>query len=505
MIAAVAALLVAGGAHPRYARAADDAERAQAVLSTLATATAKDARLAAAADLAAVAPRVIEPLATFLARPHATTPDQRREVLKAIKASYPDKSGRFSSPGRQKAEQIRADDEFDWLAALAELPASPELSEVFADVAAIRALAGTGQIVAAQHVLDVAFADDTMIYRDECGRYLRRMAPYSLPALIVGSQAGGRKSSQRDKALARYATYQLERMDRQEPGKALAASKGDEDLQIAVLAAFGSTEHREAVGTVFATINDDAPRVRKAARDAWIEYVTGPPPPDPPKKQLVLPGGRVADKETPLWLNSRQLARIELERATDELFGEELAGKADLEQASRRIFAYYDGLRAERDASVYAEGKTKADAGDLAAAIEVFDRLLAEDPARAERTEMAPTYYALAEKMSQEHRYADAAAMFSKAHGLDPDGERADAALARHYLTLGKAQEADGKDGSAAMRRAVELDPSLAQHDERAAQAAGVDTGHKTWMLYAAGAVAVGALALLLVGLRRRG
>ena len=84
------------------------------------------------------------------------------------------------------------------------------LGEVVADDAAIRALAKTNDIHGAAVLFTTAFGDDTIIYRDEIGRYLRKMEPYSIPALIVESQ-----NKNYDKK--RYANYQLERLDRQEP------------------------------------------------------------------------------------------------------------------------------------------------------------------------------------------------------------------------------------------------------------------------------------------------
>ena len=56
-------------------------------------------------------------------------------------------------------------------------PTTAGVAKVIADVAAIRALAAGGDDAAARAVLDVGFAPETMIYRDEVGRRLRAMAP----------------------------------------------------------------------------------------------------------------------------------------------------------------------------------------------------------------------------------------------------------------------------------------------------------------------------------------
>jgi hypothetical protein len=174
---------------PAAGAAGRDADDARALLATLSTSTSKDERVAAAAKLAELGPHVVDVLAEFLKRKHESTPEQRRTLLRSIKASVPDKSGNFQSPGHEKAAKVRADDKFDWLAELVGLPPQAGLGDTIADDAAIRALAASRQIAAATVILDVAFAADTMVYRDECGRYLRQMSPYSVPALILASQS----------------------------------------------------------------------------------------------------------------------------------------------------------------------------------------------------------------------------------------------------------------------------------------------------------------------------
>src|SRR5688572_20670896 len=164
---------------------------------------------------------------------------------------------------------MKPEDDIDWQAKLLALTAGTAgLGEVIADIAAIRALSATKDIRAAQLIFDTAFLPETMIYRDECGRYVRKMEPYSIPAITKESQG---KQDRR-----RYATWQLERLDRQDPIKALSAAKGNEELQIAILDVFRTTKIREAVRAVWTKVNDDAPRVRAAARATWMDYITGP-------------------------------------------------------------------------------------------------------------------------------------------------------------------------------------------------------------------------------------
>src|SRR5687767_4959743 len=104
---------------------------------------------------------------------------------------------------------------------------------------------------AAEVIMDVAFGEQSMIYRDECGRNLRKLEPLSIPTLTRDSVQA--KSDVR----RRYATWQLERLDRQDPTKAIAAGTGNEELQVAIVEAFRATKHREAVGAVWATVDHD--------------------------------------------------------------------------------------------------------------------------------------------------------------------------------------------------------------------------------------------------------
>ncbi|HEU4733056.1 MAG TPA: hypothetical protein VFT22_34420, partial [Kofleriaceae bacterium] len=494
------------------AQGADDA-RAVAILERIAAGPDAAARKAAIAELAEVAPRAIEAIGAWLVRAHASDVAERRAVLAEIKASVPDKSGKFSQPARQTGKEQKADDDLDWQAELLAVdPALPGLGEVIADDAAIRALAQTRDIRAAQRVFDAAFSDETMIYRDECGRYLRKMEPASIPALT-------RESMGKDYDRKRYATWQLERLDRQEPGKALDAALGDEALTLAILEVFRTTHHREAVHAVWRRVDADSPRIRAAARAAWMDYITGPPPPPAPVAKLNLPGGKKTKKPKPLWLTYRELADNELRKSANELLHEDYPiddptlddtehekkpVKIDLEDVTRRLFAYYDAERAKQEAAQWTVAKQKSEAGDLAAATQLVDRMLATNPERAERAEMARLYLAWGKQLESRQKWAEAAAAYSKAHGLDPKGAGATEALAAHHFTLGKALEAEGKDGGPDFRRAVALKPDYAPARTAASEASS-GAGRPTWMLYTAAVIA--ALAMLLFGaamMRRR-
>jgi hypothetical protein len=470
-------------------------------------------RKAAIDELMKAAPHDIDALGTFLARKHETETADRKKVLEAIKAAVPDKNGRFAAPERKSEKEEKADDELDWLAELQGLDAGMTgLGEVIADDAAMRALASTNDIHAAQLLFDVAFGDETIIYRDECGRYLRKMSPFSIPALLQQSQ-------EKNYDRKRYATYQLERLDRQEPGKALAAATADEALTIAILEVFQTTHFREAVHAVWTKVDADSPRVRAKAREAWMAYITGPAPPPAPKKKLQLPGGKLTKKEKPLWLTYRELADNELRKAANELLHEDYpledptlddtdehrkpkTVKVDLEELTKRLFDFYDQGRAKREGEQWTAAKALADKGDLAGAAAALDRLLAANTERSERAEMAKVYFAYAKQLEGKQQWAEASAAYSKVQGLDPKGANATEALAAHHFTLGKALEAKGLDGAPDFRRAVALRPDYAP--ARAAEREAESRGRPVWMLYAAALAAAAAAGLFAMGMLKR-
>jgi len=465
-------------------------------------------------ELGKLAPGAADAIGDYLHRAHAASIEDRRKLLQSIKAAVPDKAGRFLQPQRESAKEQKADDEFDWLAGLSAAADAPALGELIADDLAIRALAGAKDPHAAQIIFDAAFWPETMIYRDECGRYLRKMEPYSIPALTVESQTG------KDYDRRRYATFQLEKLDRQEPGKAISATTGSEALTIAVLDAFRAVHHREAVHAVWGLVNADSPRVRKAARETWMGYVTGPPPPPAPMAHLNLAGGKKTKKAKPLYLTYRELADNELRKAANELLHEDypLADpsiddyessaktvKVDVEALSTRLFAYFDGERAKQDAAQWAEAKAKADAGDLATATAMIDRMLATNAERSERAEMAKIYFKQAKQLETKQAWADASAAYSKAQGLDPKGPNATEALAAHHYTLGKSLEAQGKDGGPDFRRAVALKPDYNTAIASAAESpSAVSAARPVWMLYAAVTAAVIALGLFGAAMLKR-
>jgi tetratricopeptide (TPR) repeat protein len=469
---------------------------------------------AAIDELNKLAPQHVEDLKSFLMRAHTSPVEERRELLESIEADVPNEKGQFVAPQRKSAKEEKKLDDLDWLAELQKKdPATPGLGETVADIVAIRALAASKAIEAAFVIFDAAFWDETMIYRDEAGRYLRKMEPYCIPALMKYSQAGNFDRK-------RYANYQLERLDRQEPGKALSAASGDEQLLIAILESWRQTKHREAVHAVWGKVNADSPRVRAKAREAWRAYIEGPPPKPAPMKKLQLPGGKLTKKEKPLYLTYRELADNELRKWSNELLGTDYpivdptlddsdedkpkkkVVKIDLAGVTKELFDFYDKQRVEQEGAQWAEAEAKAKAGDLPTATTMLDRLLAANPDHGAKAQMALVYFDYAKQLEKGGKWAEAAAAYSKAHGLAPQGPNANDALAAYHFMLGKSLEAQGKDGGPDYRKAFALKPDYAPAKEAAVRASG---GSKpTWMIYGAVIAILIAGGLFAAGMLRR-
>jgi tetratricopeptide (TPR) repeat protein len=481
--------------------------QATAVLEKIATGPDREKAIA---ELIKLTPEAVDAVGEWLAREHKFSVEDRKKILVGIKAQVPDKTGKFTVPwSRPSNKELQADDDVDWLKALLDKSSGTgdAEGEVIADVAAIRALSASKDVRAAQYIFNAAFTESSMVYRDECGRYLRKMEPYSIPALT-------RESWSKNTDRKRYGTWQLERLDRQDAAKALQAATGDEQLQVAILDVFRETHHREAVNAVWAMVDAGSQNVRAAARRTWMDYITGPPPPPAPRQQLNLPGGKKTKRAKPLWLTYRELADNVLRKAANELLHEDYvideqsiddnektvkAQPIDLEEVTQRLFAFYDGERKKREGKQWDAAKGKSDKNDLAGAALLLDQLIATNPDRAERVEMAKVYVAYGKQLEGAKKWADASAAYSKAYGLDPKKT----SLAAHHYTLGQSLEASGKDGAAEIKRAITLDPEYAPAKAAAEQLA--SPARSPWMLYAA--IGAGGLAVLLFAaalLRRR-
>ena len=89
----------------------------------------------------------------------------------------------------------------------------------------------------------------------------------------------------------RYAAYQLDRMDRQRPQKAIATAP-DDRVRAEIIHAYGEEHALDAVEAILAQVDSPSHRVRREARWAWLRYVTGKAPPPAPSASASCGGGQ---------------------------------------------------------------------------------------------------------------------------------------------------------------------------------------------------------------------
>src|SRR5262249_8106411 len=234
-------------------------------------------------------------------------------------------------------------------AALAEPPPAPPLpsqaemqtarAEAMETVAVMRAIAASRRLDAVGPLFTLAFEVDG-VFRDECGRQIRSMDGYAVPALVRLMHT----PSTRQQSFAkqrRYSSYQLDRMDRQRPQKAIAAAP-DDSVRAEIIHAYGETRALDAVEAVLGQVDASSHRVRREARWTWLRYVSGKAPPPAPKRKRKLPGGREEAEEKPDYLTYREIATLALQKQLAAINNVPPDGNASAKQMTDELFAYYD-------------------------------------------------------------------------------------------------------------------------------------------------------------------
>ncbi len=318
-------------------------------------------------------------------------------------------------------------------------------------IATIRALAATRRAEAVAPLFQLAFTSDG-VFRDECGRQLRAIGDAAVPGLVRRQYAAGSPGKQR-----RYALYQLDRMDRARPRKAIEAAP-DDRIRAELLHAYGEVRALDAVEPVLEQIGAQGHRVRREARWAFRRYVEGPAPAPAPRRKRRLPGGKAEAEERPDYLTYREVAELALGKRAAEL------GIAAPEPHT--ALQLFEGLVARDDAERAAEwerafltAREHADAGDVAGAVGEYEWVLAHDPTTSRRAEMAPAFARLAELRGDAGRNDEAAGLYRKASALAADGAEASRyAAAAEYLDAQRAL-GRGRLDEQAYRRVIALDP----------------------------------------------
>ena len=296
-------------------------------------------------------------------------------MLDAAQLTYPDDHGMFVERRERKYEP-------DWAILIDGIWLPPELwparVEMLDVVARIR---GCHDVT---RLLEWGFSPAGTVYRDEVGRQVRTVGDSAVPTLI--RIAFGKTRARR------YANWQLDRMDRQRPEAAMAQIR-DDRLRAEILTAYGEVLSPQAVHVVLGETDASSPRVRRAARQAWLQYVTRKPP-EPPKRKLKLNGGKESDEEKELYLNVRELADLEIRRQWPALMNEPANPEKSLADLSAALFAAKDAERTKRWDALFAQAQAKEKAGDLEGAVDAYNWILAQDPYYARRGEMVAAFRA---------------------------------------------------------------------------------------------------------------
>ena len=137
--------------------------------------------------------------------------------------------------------------------------------------------------------------------------------------------------------------------------------------------------------------------------------------------------------------------------------------KATAKELTDRLFGYYDRQRAAEWEAELSAGRARAQAGDLKGAIDHFGWILAHDPNFARRGEMVEAYLRYGEALRRARRIPEALGYLRQAVDLDPSGPHAHEAAARVALLDGVQALAHGRAEPELFRRALALDPSLAE------------------------------------------
>jgi tetratricopeptide (TPR) repeat protein len=377
------------------------------------------------------------------------------------------------------------------------LPSQAELetarAEAIETVAMIRALAATKRLDAVDPIFKLAFENDG-VFRDECGRVIRSMDSYAVPALVRLMHT----PSTREKPFAkqkRYSSYQLDRMDRQRPQKAIATAP-DDRVRADIIHAYGEARALDAVEAILNQVDSPAHRVRREARWAWLRYVSGKEPPPAPKRKRKLPGGREEAEEKPDYLTYREIATLALQHQLQAINNEPPDPNATAKQMTDELFEYYDKKRAAEWDAEFAAARVKEDSGNVKSAVDDYGWILAHDPNYPKRGEMARAFARYADSLKDQGEITRALGYWRQAIDLAPEGPDARAATARVVLYDALQALDKGHADVGAFKRAVALDPSLAEARRGLARAESMHS-RRRWLhtaeaVFAASAIALG-------------
>lgn len=313
-------------------------------------------------------------------------------------------------------------DEFDIVDAVVRVPRSdgPAYPIALASACLSRALAHIATTTAVRQLITLG-ADHNGAFRVEVTRLTKHLGERAIAALIEAR-------IDHSMEIRRWAGNQLEAMDKKLPGQAVQTKSNQ--VLADVLHAYGAIHDMDAVSVVLSFVSSDRTQIRAAARESVAMY------------------GQDA-----IW---------KLREAYSNLIGKSAPETWNAEQVAKELFAAYDRFRLQEVYALLEDGVAKQRSGDVAGAIEAFDKVLARQPMIERRAEMVPTYVAFAQSVENGDK-PRALSIFRKAARLDPDGPRASQIDSEIAYLEGEELLARGIADADSFRRALSLDAGNAK------------------------------------------
>jgi tetratricopeptide (TPR) repeat protein len=289
-------------------------------------------------------------------------------------------------------------------------------------VALLRALEAQRSLEAAELIVSKLFALDTQLFRDEAPRSRARLGVMMLPALI-------RHQNHPRPWLREFCRESLLALGADTPGRAV--QHDDVALLAAILLAYGDSLNFEAMPVVVSYVNDERGEVQRAARAATLRF--GRNAIWQLRERYLIATGKEAD---PAWSHERLLS--ELAR-------------------------WFDAPRREAQEKQLAAAREALARGAFAAAEQALDQAVQLDPFGALAARAAPLYARIAGQHEASDRLEQALACLRRAARLAPDAPGRAAWLARIAYLEAELRLGTGTVDLGGYRRALALDPALAE------------------------------------------
>ena len=322
----------------------------------------------------------------------------------------------------------------------------------------------TGEVV--ESLLDLAYAADGT-FRDEVGRAIQAIGDEAVPHLVLAAiDPHTRRDDDPRARRAQYAAYNLDKLDRLQPQRALRSASADPRRLEALLRAYATARPGDAAAPILDYVDHDAPRIRRAAKEAFMAYVSGPPP--KMEVRLVRRLGGVVERRQS-HLSYRALAtiaireRMEVEaadllepacevRREDGSYDQRCIGQP--ERLANAWFGRLDEARSGASKARLEAALANAD-GDPGASAQVLDELLLEGLDAAAKPRVADFFLAHAERNEDPVTRGQ---LLRKAAALHADPKRADALRAAALVAEAESPRLDPRGRAMLLRRAREFD-----------------------------------------------